>query len=68
MLGLEEDAGPEGAAAGLEVLHLLGKVVEALEPVEEPLVDLGQLPDPLDRVASGHSVGDGKEALVGRGL
>ncbi|GKT45601.1 LOW QUALITY PROTEIN: uncharacterized protein ColSpa_05782 [Colletotrichum spaethianum] len=67
-LGLQEDVGRLGDVAGSVVGHLLGEVTQALELVEEPLVDLGELPDLLDGVARVHGVGDGEQTLVGRRL
>lgn len=48
--------------------HRVSEVAETLELGEEPLVDLGQLPDLVDGVAAVHGVRNGEHALVGGGL
>ncbi|GKT92902.1 LOW QUALITY PROTEIN: hypothetical protein Ct61P_10752 [Colletotrichum tofieldiae] len=63
-LSLQEDIRRLGDVAGGVARHVLGEVAQALELVEEPLVDLGELPDLLDGVARVHGVGDGEQALV----
>lgn len=66
LLGLAEEGGGDvvDGVGG----HLVSEVAEALELGEEPLVDLGQLPDLVDGVAVVHGVRNGEHALVGGGL
>ncbi|KAI6769204.1 hypothetical protein HG531_010308 [Fusarium graminearum] len=67
-LGLEEDGGAGGDVGGAVAGHALGEVAETLELGEEPLVDLGKLPDLVDGVSFVHGVGNGKQTLVRGGL
>ena len=41
-------------------------VIDILQFRQEPLVDVGHLPDLIDRIATMEGGGDGKDALVGR--
>jgi hypothetical protein len=66
LLGLAEER--RGDVVNGVGRHLVSEVAETLELGEEPLVDLGQLPDLVDGVAAVHGVGNGEHALVGGGL
>jgi hypothetical protein len=62
LLGLAEEG--RGDVVDGVGRHLVSEVAETLELGEEPLVDLGQLPDLVDGVATVHGVGNGEHALV----
>jgi hypothetical protein len=47
------------------LLKLMIEINNVLEPVQEPLVNLGELPEALDSVALVEGIGNHKEALVG---
>ncbi len=68
LLCLQEEVRPLSNIVGVQFAHGLSEVAEALELVEEPLVNLGHLPDLVNRVTGVHGVGDSEETLVRRGL
>ena len=65
LLGAAQKIGGDGRNARVR-LELGARVGNVLELVQEPLVNLGELPDAVDRVALvEHRLADGKQALVG---
>ncbi|KAH0294696.1 carbamoyl-phosphate synth, partial [Aureobasidium sp. EXF-3399] len=66
LLGLSEER--RGNIADLLGAHQLAKLAQSLELAQEPLVNLGQLPDLVDGVARVHGISDGKHSLVRRSL
>ena len=47
-------------------MQLLGQVYNALQAVQEPLVNLGQFIDAVNGVTLGESLADSEQTLVGR--
>ncbi|KAF3384345.1 hypothetical protein F1880_003105 [Penicillium rolfsii] len=54
----------DGHSGSIESRHGLAKVAQTLQAAQEPLINVGQLPDVVNTVAGSHGVGNGEQALI----